>query len=99
LPAAVFPAQSSAKGIALHAAPQPALFRRHAPPLRHHHHHHRIPFAPAYVVLPEVSDDDPYDPAMGSAYASAAQRCEHSVETVTVPAERGGTREITVTRC
>ena len=31
--------------------------------------------------------------------APVALTCKHSVETVTVPAEAGGTREITITRC
>ena len=38
-------------------------------------------------------------PAQVEPVDAVTPRCTHSVETVTVPSEDGGTRQITITRC
>ena len=71
-----------------------------------HHHHsarhlarHRFPLYSGYLILP------PYDAAVAYALpqpfvlVSEARSCRYDRQVVTVAAEQGGTRQITVTRC
>jgi hypothetical protein len=52
-------------------------------------------------VMPDASIAPDFDMATPANFivASPVARCHHSRETVTVPSEDGGTREITITRC
>jgi hypothetical protein len=60
-------------------------------------------FGGLYAVPPYTADDATGYPALERVVfvpeAPRALTCQHSVQTVTVAAEAGGTRDITVTRC
>ena len=61
-------------------------------------------FIPPYGYGGPVATYTPADYAapvfvVPAAYPAAASRCVHSRETVTVPAEAGGERKVTITRC
>jgi hypothetical protein len=78
----------------------------------HGGHHHRVHGAyGAYGAWPFYGDVvPPYTADVGMSYTPPAQivygpewpqvlGCHHSEQTVTVPAEAGGTRQVTITRC
>jgi hypothetical protein len=60
-------------------------------------------FGGYYAVPPYASDNiityAPPERVVFVAVPPRALSCKHSVQTVTVPAELGGTRDITITRC
>ena len=97
----VTPAVVDAKGFGSHHSFGPAVFA-HAPG-RHHHAfgHRRAPLAGYGYVMPAAYIEPNIDEfaSVRSIVLSPAARCRHSRETVTVPSEDGGTREITITRC
>ena len=88
---------ASAQGVA-----QPPHFNGQQ--FRHHHHRHPAlsPWYGYYDVPPDASDYDmtystpetvvvaPTPPTVG---------CQHSEQTVKVPSENGGVREVTILRC
>jgi len=96
--------------LAAKAAPH-ALHAHHFFAHLHQGHHHRAYGAyGAYGAWPLYGDIPSYtvDAGMSSALPAqiiyvperpAALGCHHSEQTVTVPAEAGGTRQVTVTRC
>ena len=64
----------------------------------HHRARHRVPLSGGYLVLP------PYEPYVTLTpqpivFVNEPHRCRYDREVVIVPAERGGARQITVTRC
>jgi len=74
--------------------------------LQHHRHgfrHRRSDdlLAGYGYVMPDVSIEPDLDglPSLRMIALSPVARCQHSRQTVTVPSEDGGTREITITRC
>ena len=82
------PTDVSARGF-----PHPGLHRAH--------HHHMVS---RYGYGGPVATYTPTDYAapvivVPAVYPASAPRCVHSRETVTVPAEGGGERQVTITRC
>jgi hypothetical protein len=80
----------------------------HAGLHRGHHHHMHAPYGYGYGYVGPVATYTPDAYAqpvivMPTQFAPAAPaavpRCTHSRETVTVPSESGGERQITITRC
>ena len=70
----------------------------------HRHHHHRAfglwPYG-YYDVPPYASDlDMTYSiPETVEGAPTPSVRCQHSEQTVNVPSENGGVREVTILRC
>ena len=103
LPVLLLPAHSSAKGSV--AAPVHHVgvfgrhFNRHA--FRRHHDHRRNWNGDGFAYWPLGGYGDyPSQEIVPIGYpVYVGPRCEHSVETVVVPAESGGSRRITITRC
>jgi hypothetical protein len=97
----LMPAVVNAKGFGSHHSFGPMMFG-HAP-ARHHHAfgHRRDPFAGYGYVMPAAYIEPNTDEfaSVRTIVLSPAIRCSHSRDTVTVPSEDGGTREITITRC
>jgi hypothetical protein len=99
------PAIVSAKGFGLHRSHfGPSFFAKSA--LLHHRHglrHRRSDdlLASYGYVMPDASLEPDIDglPSLRMIALSPIVRCQHSRQTVTVPSEDGGTREITITRC
>jgi hypothetical protein len=62
-----------------------------------HHHHGVRPYGGAVVAYPSGVEMEP----VGSIplQINPAPHCTHSRETVTVPSEDGGERQVTITRC
>lgn len=91
------PAPSAAKGFLGHAVMHTGFGHAH---FRHHHHHGRwnYPYGYAYLPLGYDAPVIPEEVAVRVPYP-VAPRCLHSVESVMVPAESGGLRRITITRC
>jgi hypothetical protein len=91
---------ASAHGFGAHSSHGAPHFR----PVRHRGTYRHWPYYGGYVaVAPYVSDNTiTYAPPERVVYVPLrpqALSCHHSKETITVPAEGGGTREITITRC
>jgi hypothetical protein len=65
------------------------------------HHYGYWPYGGSIVAYPFGRDLDAVGtvPAQADPTTTPAPRCVHSHETVTVPSEDGGVRQITVTRC
>lgn len=94
-----------AKGFGWHAshAVSPAFFRRSSV----RHYNRAFGYYPYgglvvanYANGVELANDVSMPQALGPLIPAAfVMSCHHSVETVTVPSERGGTREITIRRC
>jgi hypothetical protein len=102
----LMPAAVTAKGSGPHRSHVgPGFFAKSA--LRHHHHafrHRHRQFGNVLAGYSYVMPDAHIEPEIDAAFpinfiASPVVRCHHSRETVTVPSEDGGTREITITRC
>jgi len=82
-------------------------FSNHFRATRHHHDHGTFggwPFYGGIETIPPYAAENVMTYAQPAAvvYVPEPQLslgCHHSRETVTVPAEAGGTRQITVTRC
>lgn len=90
------PADVSARGFAF---PHAGLHRGH--------HFIYAPYGYGYGYTGPVATYTPGDygqpvivlPAQATPAAAPAPHCVHSRETVTVPAEAGGERKVTITRC
>jgi hypothetical protein len=65
--------------------------------LRGPHTHANWPYG--YGPVATYTPGDYAAPVVVQAAQSAAPHCAHSRETVTVPAEGGGERKVTITRC
>ena len=92
--AALLPANVMARGFAF---PHAGLHRGH--------HFIYAPYGYGYGGPVATYTPDEYGvpvivlPAQATPAAAAAPHCVHSRETVTVPAEAGGERKVTITRC
>ena len=91
---------ASAHGFGAHSSHVAPHFR----PARHRGAIGPWPFYGGYVAVAPYSlyNSTSYAPPERVVYVPLlpqALSCHHSKETVTVPAEGGGTREITITRC
>ena len=89
---------ASAQGVA-----QPPHFNGQK--FRHHHHHRHPALSPwygYYDVPPYTSDYDMTDSTPETAVVAPTPPtvgCQHSEQTVKVPSENGGVREVTILRC
>jgi hypothetical protein len=102
---ATLPGEVSAKGFGLHAS------HKFGSSVRHHHHrafgfrhHHRafgyIPYGGFVDAGPAIGvEPDSGAPLLQVGGVTTPPRCIHSQEIVTVPSEKGGTQQITITRC
>ena len=90
---ATLPVEVSAKGFGSHAshAVGPTFFK--GSPVRHHHR----AFGYGGLIAAYTPGDAPLPVQIGAVTTSPS--CTHSRETITVPSEEGGTRQITITRC
>jgi len=92
--ALLLPANVSARGFAF---PHPGLHRAHQ--------HMVWPYGYGYTGAVATYTPGDYAapivvlPAQLTPAATPVPRCEHSRETITVPAEGGGERKVTITRC
>jgi hypothetical protein len=102
---ATLPGEVSAKGFGSHAS------HTFVSSVRHHHrafgfrHHHRAfgwnsPYGGLDVADPAIGvEPDSGAPLLQVGGVTTPPRCIHSQEIVTVPSEKGGTQQITITRC
>jgi len=104
LPLAPLEAKAGVQGVGQSAHFQGQQLAQHQ--FRHRHHHHRHPAlsswygyydVPSYISdydmtysTPETAVVVPTPPTVG---------CQHSEQTVKVPSENGGVREVTILRC
>jgi hypothetical protein len=103
----LMPGTGAAKGFRPHLShPGPGFFAKSALLHRRHafRHRHRQfgDLLPGYgSVMPNAYIEPDTDAAapVNFVVAPPVAQCRHSRETVTVPSEDGGTREITITRC
>jgi len=77
---------------------------RHLHRARPHGNFSQLPLFGGYYAVPPYASDNiiTYATAERVVFVAVPPRalsCKHSVQTVTVPAELGGTRDITITRC
>ena len=112
LPLAPLAAKAAVDGFGMHSPPATGM---HSPPatgqlspydpFRHRHHHHRAfglwPYG--YYDVPQYTPDyDPTYPTPETAVVAPTPPtvgCQHSEQTVKVPSENGGMREVTILRC
>jgi len=87
----LLPANVSARGF-----PHPGLHRAH----QHQQMSWPYGYGPVATYAPgDYAAPVIVLPAQAAPSAAPAPRCVHSRETVTVPAEAGGERKVTITRC
>jgi len=97
----LMPATVDAKGFGSHHSSGPAFFA-HASRRHHHALRHQRDLIGGYGYVMPAAYSEPSPDGIASVRTivlPSAARCSHSRETVTVPSEDGGTREITITRC
>ncbi len=86
---------TAAHGIGAHGFHFPI----HHPLARHLLARHRFPFYGSYVTLPPNAPFVTYALPQPIELVQVSRSCRYDRQVVTVPAEAGGTRQITVTRC
>ena len=72
--------------------------------LGHHHSarhlaRHRFPYYGGYLMLPPYDASVTYALPQPFVFVSESRPCRYDRQVVTVAAEQGGTRQVTITRC